>query len=55
MQRLAERARTVLVLTFYAERTADQIVEELRLTPGHVRVIRHRALAALQSCMGARP
>jgi RNA polymerase sigma-70 factor (ECF subfamily) len=48
---LSERERTVVVSSFYAERDADEIAAELGLTPGNVRVVRHRALAGLRSCM----
>lgn len=48
---LAERERTVVVLSFYADRDADAIGRELGLTPGNVRVVRHRALARLRTCM----
>lgn len=51
LDRLAERERSVLVLTFYSERTADEVGQELRLSPGNVRVIRHRALERLRDCM----
>jgi RNA polymerase sigma-70 factor, ECF subfamily len=50
---LAERERTVVVLSFYADRDADAIGIELGLTAGNVRVVRHRALARLRSCMEA--
>lgn len=50
--RLAERERTVLLLTFYADKSADEAGRELALAPGNVRVIRHRALAKLRACMG---
>jgi RNA polymerase sigma-70 factor (ECF subfamily) len=48
---LAARERTVVASSFYAERTADEIAAELGLTAGNVRVVRHRALARLRSCM----
>lgn len=48
---LSERERTIVVSSFYAERSADEIGTELGLTPGNVRVVRHRALARLRSCM----
>ena len=48
---LSERERTVSVLTFYGERGADEIAGELGLSPGNVRVVRHRALARLRACM----
>ena len=51
LQRLPERARTVTVLAYYADRSAEEIGRELGLAPGNVRVIRHRALAALHACM----
>ena len=49
---LVERERTVIVLTFYEERTSGQIASQLGLSEGNVRVVRHRALAQLQRCMG---
>jgi RNA polymerase sigma-70 factor (ECF subfamily) len=51
LARLAERERTVVALSFYAERDADAIGAELRMSPGNVRVVRHRALARLRSCL----
>jgi len=51
LERLSERARAVVAMTFYAERDAAQIAEELTLSPGNVRVTRHRALARLRLCM----
>jgi RNA polymerase sigma-70 factor (ECF subfamily) len=52
MERLAERERSVVVLSFYADRDASQIASELGLSPANVRVLRHRALARLRDCMG---
>jgi len=49
--RLSERARAVVTMTFYAERDAGEIAGELTLSPGNVRVTRHRALARLRLCM----
>ena len=54
LQRLVERDRSVLVMTFYAERSADDIARELGLAAGNVRVVRHRALARLRECLEAR-
>jgi RNA polymerase sigma-70 factor (ECF subfamily) len=55
LQGLAERERTVVVLTFFADKAADEVARELGLTPGNVRVIRHRAIARLRECMGGDP
>jgi len=52
LERLTERERTLLVLSFVADLPADEAARELALTPGNVRVIRHRALARLRECMG---
>jgi RNA polymerase sigma-70 factor (ECF subfamily) len=51
LERLSERERSVLVLTFHSERTAFEVAQELGLTAANVRVIRHRALARLRLCM----
>jgi RNA polymerase sigma-70 factor (ECF subfamily) len=51
LERLSERERSVLVLTFHSERAAFEVAQELGLTPANVRVIRHRALARLRLCM----
>jgi RNA polymerase sigma-70 factor (ECF subfamily) len=54
---LAERDRLVVVLTFYADREAPRIAEDLGVSPGAVRVIRHRAIVRLRECVlgGAQP
>jgi RNA polymerase sigma-70 factor (ECF subfamily) len=54
---LAERDRIVVLLTFYADREAPRIAEDLGVSPGAVRVIRHRAMARLRDCVlgGERP
>ncbi len=49
---LPPRERAVLQLSFYAERASDEIGRELELSPGNVRVVRHRALGHLRACMG---
>lgn len=49
--RLAQRERMVILLTFYAERTAGEVGRELGATEGHVRVIRHRAIRRLRACL----
>ena len=48
---LGERERSVVLMTFFVERTTDEIVDDLALSAANVRVIRHRALARLRACM----
>jgi RNA polymerase sigma-70 factor (ECF subfamily) len=53
---LRERERTVLLLTYYVERSATEIAEAMGMTAGAVRVARHRAVAAMRDCLeGRRP
>jgi RNA polymerase sigma-70 factor, ECF subfamily len=54
LERLSERERTIVVLSFYVERATDEIAAELGLSPVNVRVVRHRALARLRGCMEMR-
>jgi RNA polymerase sigma-70 factor (ECF subfamily) len=54
LARLAERERMVVLLTFYAERTASEAGQELGVKEGNVRVIRHRAIERLRTCMTSR-
>lgn len=56
LEKLAERERTVMVLSFYDDEPAEKVAESLGLTAGNVRVIRHRALGKLRDCVmgGAR-
>lgn len=49
---LSERERSVIVLSFFADKPADEVGAELTISSGNVRVIRHRALARLRRCMG---
>lgn len=49
---LAERERTVVLLTFYGDRPSRDIAQTLGITEGNVRVIRSRAIARLRACMG---
>ena len=48
---LTERERSVVVLTFFADRDADDVGAELSISSGNVRVIRHRALSRLRACV----
>ncbi len=54
LSRLAERERAVVMLSFYAEKTAGDIGKELGVKEGNVRVIRHRAIEHLRACMTSR-
>lgn len=51
LSRLGQRERTVLLLAFYAERPAADIGDTLSMSPGAVRVARHRALARMRACL----
>jgi RNA polymerase sigma-70 factor (ECF subfamily) len=53
MEGLSERARAVLVLSFFAEKAAAEVGDELGMSPENTRVVRHRALLALRGCMGS--
>ena len=50
---LAERERTVVLLTFYGDRSSREIAQTLGTSDGNVRVIRSRAIDRLRVCMGA--
>lgn len=54
LEALAERERSVVLLTFAGDKSAEETGAELGLSPGNVRVIRHRALARLRECMERR-
>jgi RNA polymerase sigma-70 factor (ECF subfamily) len=51
---LRERERTILLLSFYAEKSAGEIAASLGMTPGAVRVGRHRALGSMRTCLETR-
>lgn len=53
LERLPERERTVLLMTFYDDQPADAVGRDLGLTAGNVRVIRHRAIERLKTFMQA--
>ncbi len=52
VQTLKERERTVVVMTFYDERTGSDVAGFLGVSEANVRVIRHRAIHQLRECMG---
>jgi RNA polymerase sigma-70 factor (ECF subfamily) len=54
LARLAARERVVVLLTFYGEKTASEVGQELGVKEGNVRVIRHRAIERLRTCMTSR-
>ncbi|MBI4194221.1 MAG: sigma-70 family RNA polymerase sigma factor [Betaproteobacteria bacterium] len=51
LDRLSERERAVLVMTFYEDKQAGEVAEALGLAAGNVRVIRHRGLERLRDCV----
>jgi RNA polymerase sigma-70 factor, ECF subfamily len=51
---MRERDRTILLLTYYVERSATEIAVAMGMTAGAVRVARHRAVAAMRDCLEAR-
>jgi RNA polymerase sigma-70 factor (ECF subfamily) len=53
LERLPERERAVLVMTFYDERSSEAVGSELGLSAGNVRVIRHRGIDRLRRCVDA--
>ena len=50
---LRERERTIVLMTYYADRSATEIAAALGTTAGAVRVSRHRALASIRDCIEA--
>jgi RNA polymerase sigma-70 factor (ECF subfamily) len=51
LEHLTARERAIVTLTYFVEREADEIGRELAMSPGNVRVARHRALAHLHDCL----
>jgi RNA polymerase sigma-70 factor, ECF subfamily len=49
---LTARERAIVLLTYFADADGDAIARDLAMTPGNVRVVRHRALAHLHECLG---
>jgi RNA polymerase sigma-70 factor (ECF subfamily) len=48
---LEGRPRTVVYLSYQEERSAEEIATILETTPANVRVLRHRAVAQLRTCL----
>jgi len=53
LERLSERERSVIVASFFESKDAREVGGALDVSPGNVRVIRHRALERLRACMSA--
>lgn len=53
LERLPERERSVLVLTFYDDQPSEAVAQQLGLSAGNVRVIRHRGIDRLRRCVDA--
>lgn len=51
LDHLSVRDRMIVALTFFADRSADDISKALAMTAGNVRVSRHRALRQLHGCI----
>lgn len=51
LERLSERERTIIVLSFFQEASGPEIGRMLGIDDGNVRVIRHRALRRLRECL----
>jgi RNA polymerase sigma-70 factor (ECF subfamily) len=49
--KLELRSRVVVQMCFHDDATAEEIGVHLGLTAGNVRVLRHRAIAQLRSCL----
>ncbi len=54
MAALELRARTIVQLSFYRDKRADEIAAVLETSPGNVRVLRHRAIEQLRDCLAAK-
>ncbi len=52
VENLRERERSIIVMTFYDERTSSDVAEFLGISEANVRVMRHRAIHQLRNCMG---
>lgn len=56
LERLSERERAILIMTFHDDLPADVLARELGLSAANVRVVRHRGLKRLRACVeGEKP
>jgi RNA polymerase sigma-70 factor (ECF subfamily) len=53
LERLPERERAVLVMSFYDDQSSEAVGAQLGLSAGNVRVIRHRGVGQLRRCIDA--
>ncbi|WP_167784736.1 RNA polymerase sigma factor [Ramlibacter rhizophilus] len=53
LERLSERERSVVVLSFYDEQPSDAVGAQLGLSAANVRVVRHRSIDKLRRCVHA--
>lgn len=51
VQKLKERERAVIVMSFYDEETSADVARFLGVSEANLRVIRHRAIHQLRGCM----
>jgi RNA polymerase sigma-70 factor, ECF subfamily len=51
--KLDSRSRGVVLQSFQAENSAEEIASSIETSPGNVRIIRHRALLQLRRCLDA--
>jgi RNA polymerase sigma-70 factor (ECF subfamily) len=51
---LPERERTVIVMTFYEDGAANDVAQALGISSANARVIRHRAVERLRTCVEGR-
>jgi len=55
LEKLSERERTIIVMSFYDERPSEEVAEQLSVSSANVRVIRHRGIERLRRCMEGKP
>ena len=51
LAKLDSRSRSVVLQSFQAENSAEEIASFIETSPGNVRIIRHRALLQLRRCL----
>jgi DNA-directed RNA polymerase specialized sigma24 family protein len=52
--RMRQQSGRVPLAALMEERSTEEIASRLAMQPGNVRVLRHRALAAVRRCLDAR-